>query len=116
MMENKELTEKDIQNMSDEEWRDLSPFLKKHCTDCAFLKGAMSWYCTNEDAKQMRGTSLPAICLCPFWKPNWNYIPKKYKTEEYGYVPPVEKVVRKIKSPTWRQRVINFFKGGSRLE
>lgn len=108
------MTPKEVAEMSDEDWRNLSPFEKKHCTDCAFLKGALSWYCTNDDAKKMRGTSLPAICQCPFWQPNWNYIDKKYRTEENGYVPVEEKIV--VKSVSLWKKFTNLFKSSNNHE
>lgn len=112
------MTPKEVEQMSDEDWRNLSPFEKKHCYDCAFLKSALSHYCSNDEAKKMRGTSLPAICQYPFWKPNWNYIDKKYKTQENGHVPPVQKIVNEVKekAPSWRKRFLKIFKSSNNHE
>ena len=38
------------------------------CYDCTHLKAAVSWWCTNDDAIKWRGTSLPGVEKCPFWR------------------------------------------------
>ena len=42
---------------------------KKRCFDCFYCKATVSWWCTNEEAINYRGTSIPGICDCIFWKP-----------------------------------------------
>jgi hypothetical protein len=42
---------------------------QKRCYDCWYLRGAVSLWCTNEDARGYRGTGMPGICKCQFWKP-----------------------------------------------
>lgn len=87
-----EMTSAEIQTMSSEEFKAVSPFEKHSCVDCAFLKAVVSLWCTNERAIKARGTRLPGIIKCPFWEPNWKYIDKKYRTSENGYVPVIKKV------------------------
>ncbi len=42
---------------------------KRSCFDCRSCKAAASWWCTNEEAKKARGTSLPGVIKCSFWTP-----------------------------------------------
>ena len=41
----------------------------RRCSDCAHMRGYVSWWCTSPEAKEYRGTSIPGVCECPFWKP-----------------------------------------------
>lgn len=63
-----------------------TPFELKSCYDCGHLKSAVSWWCGSKEAIAARGTQIPGCIHCPFWKPDWKMIPKKYKTLENGYV------------------------------
>jgi len=36
--------------------------------DCAHLTAALSWWCTNDDARKFRGTTIPGIYNCPFYE------------------------------------------------
>lgn len=65
-----------------------NPFELKRCYDCAFMKPALSWWCSNKEAIKARGTSIPGIKNCPYWEPDWKYIPEKFRTEENGYIKP----------------------------
>lgn len=62
-----------------------TPFEKKSCYDCGYLKSALSWWCGNKEAIKARGTSLPGCIHCPYWKPDWKMIDDEYKTPENGY-------------------------------
>ena len=42
---------------------------KKSCVDCRHLKGAMRWWCMNEEARKERGTLIPGTINCDFWEP-----------------------------------------------
>lgn len=64
-----DLTTEQRAAMTDEEWLAVPSEEKKSCHDCRYLKSVLSWWCTNEDAKKARGTSLPGGCLCDFWEP-----------------------------------------------
>jgi len=77
----KELTD----DLSTEDFKKLSPFIRLNCSECVYLKGAVSLWCTNKEAIERRGTSIPAVSNCPCWKADWNYISDEYKIEEYGY-------------------------------
>lgn len=83
--------------MSDEEFKAVSPFDKKSCYDCKYLKRALSHWCRNPEAIAARGTSIPGCIKCPYWEPNWRYIEDKYKTEENGYKPKAEEAKEKAK-------------------
>jgi len=92
-----EMTSSEIQAMSDEEFKAVSPFEKHSCFDCGHLKSALSWWCTCKEAKEARGTSLPGVIKCTYWIPDWKVISDKWKTPENGYVPPKEKTKEEIK-------------------
>lgn len=91
----KDMTSAEIKAMSDEDFKAVSPFEKRTCYDCGHLKHALHWWCTNESAIKLRGTRIPGIIKCPYWKPDWSVIPDKYKTEENGYVKPIVAIIEK---------------------
>jgi hypothetical protein len=93
------MTQSEIYELTDEEFNAISPFEKKSCYDCKHLKHTMNFWCTNEDAKKARGTSIPGCIKCRFWEPNFNMIDPKYKTEENGYIKPELK---------WHQKLFKF--------
>lgn len=107
-----EMNQSEINAMTDEEFRSVSPFEKRSCFDCGHLKSAMSWWCINEEAKKARGTSLPGCIKCTFWKPDWNNIDNKYKTEENGYIKPIQQIEQFISTTSvkWYQRILKYFK------
>lgn len=39
------------------------------CSDCAHLEAHVSWWCKSADALKARGTNIPGVINCPFWKP-----------------------------------------------
>lgn len=80
-----ELSPSEIQALSKEEFKNISPFEKKSCYDCTYCKPAVTLWCRNEEAVKARGTAIPGVIKCPFWEPDWKYIKDKYKTEENGY-------------------------------
>ena len=88
----KEMTSAEIKALSNEEFDNISPFEKHSCYDCKYLKGYISLWCTNFDAREYRRTGIPGIIKCHFWAPNWKYIDDKYKTSDNGYVVPVKRV------------------------
>jgi hypothetical protein len=80
------LTAAEIQAMSDEDFKDVSPFEKRSCYDCAHLTSALSWWCGNDEAIKFRGTRIPGGIKCLYWEPDWSMIDTKYKTIENGYL------------------------------
>jgi len=42
---------------------------KKSCSDCFFLRGAVTLWCLNEEARDYRGTRIPGVYNCHFWEP-----------------------------------------------
>jgi hypothetical protein len=71
--------------LSTEDFKKLSPFVRLNCAECVYLKGRVSLWCTNKEAIEKRGTSIPGISNCPCWEADWNYISEEYKTKENGY-------------------------------
>lgn len=41
---------------------------KKSCDDCYYLRGYVNLWCMNEEARKLRGTSIPGCSNCPHWK------------------------------------------------
>lgn len=54
-------------------------YRERQCAYCGYLKSALSWWCTNKEAIEQRGTSIPGIRNCPYWKPDKKYIYKSLK-------------------------------------
>jgi hypothetical protein len=42
---------------------------QKRCFDCSNNQATISWWCVSKEAIEHRGTSLPGIKECPFWRP-----------------------------------------------
>ena len=81
----KDLTTAEIRAMSEEEFLAVSPFEKQSCADCKHLRGYVSLWCINKEAREYRGTGIPGVIKCHFWGPCWKRMPKKYRTKENGY-------------------------------
>jgi len=47
---------------------EANPKLRR-CYDCVYMRGAVSWWCTNKAAIEYRGTRIPGISHCNFWSP-----------------------------------------------
>ncbi len=73
-----EMTQEEINKLTVDEFLNISPFEKKSCYDCKFLKSYVTVWCKNKEAIKARGTSIPGCTKCPFWQPNWDWIDKKY--------------------------------------
>lgn len=54
----------------------------KSCADCKYLGSKVSWCCGNEDAIKARGTSLPGVIHCPYFKIDKNYTRKELKIKK----------------------------------
>jgi len=63
----------------------FNPFVRRYCPDCFYLKELISLWCGHDIAIQKRGTTIPGVHFCPYWKPDWEYIEDKYKRRERGY-------------------------------
>lgn len=48
---------------------------------CGWLKSALNWWCTNPEATKARGTNIPGVSKCQWWKPDKKYIRKEINTE-----------------------------------
>ena len=42
---------------------------EKSCFDCFYCQANISWWCRNKDAIKARGTAIPGVANCPYWKP-----------------------------------------------
>ena len=42
---------------------------RKSCYYCYFCKAAVTWWCTNKEVQEFRGTNIPGTVECSFWKP-----------------------------------------------
>jgi len=74
-----ELTTEEISSMTDEEFLAVDPYEKKSCAECGWLKASVTWWCKNPEAVEARGTAIPGIIKCAYWKPDEKYIKTKYK-------------------------------------
>lgn len=43
--------------------------VRRSCYDCRSLRGAVSLWCTNDEAVKWRGTQIPGVTGCTFWTP-----------------------------------------------
>jgi hypothetical protein len=64
----KQLTHRERKTLTDKEYYSYPPEERKECCDCTYLKSKISWWCTNQAAIDWRGTAIPGVALCPFWK------------------------------------------------
>ena len=87
MKDFEDMTQKEIAEMSDENFKDVSPFKKKSCYDCNSLAGRLTLWCMNDEAFKARRTRMPGVIKCPFWQPNYNYIDEKYHPVSNGTIP-----------------------------
>ena len=56
------------------------------CSDCAYMVCHVNWWCKSKEASDYRGTHIPGICKCPFWKPDEEYIRKRFNEGDEAYV------------------------------
>ena len=71
-----QLSQEEINNLTPEEFKAIPPEEKRSCHDCNHLKAFVSLWCTNEQAKKARGTSIPGCIKCPYWEAKVSHIPK----------------------------------------
>ena len=45
-----------------------APEVRRSCYDCGWLKAYVSWWCTNPEARKARGSAIPGIYHCSYWK------------------------------------------------
>jgi len=99
----------EIKQMTNEEFAAVSPFDKRSCHNCSYLTGALSLWCTNEEAKRARGTSIPGCIKCPYWSPNKKLI-KQYTTmkrwnttQQFGHELTEREEVDKASKSHWEE-------------
>jgi len=68
-MVNNIITQQSETEMSEEEFAALAPNVRRACRDCDHLISAVSWWCGCKEAIEYRGTSIPGVSNCKFWKP-----------------------------------------------
>lgn len=108
-----EMSQAEIDELTDEEFKSISPFEKKSCADCSNITTVLSMWCNDINAIKERGTRVPGCIKCPYWKPDWDKIDSIHKTSENGYnekvniVPVLGEVVSTEK---WYEKLISFFK------
>lgn len=54
-------------------------YRRRGCVHCGFLVAYANWWCSNNDACEMRGTSIPGVCHCPYWKPDRKFIKRELR-------------------------------------
>lgn len=54
-------------------------YRRRSCANCGFIVEYLSWWCLNNDAWKARGTRIPGVCHCPYWKPNKKFIRRKIR-------------------------------------
>ena len=80
-----------------------APEVRRSCHDCGWLKAYVSWWCTNPEAKKARGTAIPGVYHCPYWKLDEEYIKEQRERQEHP---------KKYRFKTWLDRndiMIIFF-------
>lgn len=60
---------------------------EKRCGDCRHMESAVSWWCTNRDAIDVRATLIPETRLCRFWEPALPATPPKWWQRLFGISP-----------------------------
>lgn len=54
-------------------------YRQRDCAHCGFLVAYVSWWCSNKEACKTRGTKIPGVCHCPYWKPDKKFIRRKLR-------------------------------------
>ncbi len=85
-----------------------TPFDRRSCYDCEHCKAVISLWCRSHEASKARGTKIPGVIHCPFWKPDWKYIDKKYHPHE---LQPKLRIIRSKVKALWSSilRVTKYF-------
>lgn len=88
--------------MANIENKEESPEVRRSCYDCGWLKAYVSWWCTNPEAKRVRGTSIPGVYHCPYWKADEKFIKECRKKAD-------KSIKRSSQLDNWLILVIVFF-------
>ena len=72
-----ETTLAEREKMTSEEILAYPPEERRACGNCGFLIAYTNWWCSSKEAVEVRGTSIPGVCLCEFWKPDGKCIRAK---------------------------------------
>ena len=51
--------------------------LSRSCVHCRYLVSHISWWCGNENAINARGTRIPGVIHCPYFKVDKDYVRKE---------------------------------------
>jgi hypothetical protein len=73
-----------MKQLTEDQRRNIREILDdKSCTYCKYLYSTyVSWWCGNKDAIDARGTRIPGVIHCPYFKINKKYARKKLKIKK----------------------------------
>ena len=54
----------------------------RSCSYCKYLVSHISWWCGNENAINVRGTRIPGVIHCPYFKVDKSYVRKELNTKK----------------------------------
>lgn len=77
------------------------PSERRSCCDCRYCRGCISLWCINTDTIRARGTRIPGVIHCPYWKREARY------DDGWGFEIPnppfrVLRVIRIVAKRFWR--------------
>ena len=52
-------------------------FVERSCVYCRYLVSHINWWCENENAINSRGTRIPGVIHCPYFKVDKGYVRKE---------------------------------------
>jgi hypothetical protein len=64
----KDMTWKEIQSLTDEEFFSYSPAEKRDCNSCKYIVCFVTPWCENQEAVLYNGTAIPGYLNCRFWE------------------------------------------------
>jgi hypothetical protein len=72
-----------MKQLTEDQRRNIRDILTNtNCAYCKHLVSKVSWWCSNEDAIKARGTRLPGVINCPYFKIDKNYTRKELKIKK----------------------------------
>lgn len=72
-----------MKQLTEDQRRNIREILDdKSCTYCKYLISHISWWCDNESAFKARGTRIPGVIHCPYFKIDKKYARKKLKIKK----------------------------------
>lgn len=72
-----------MKQLTEDQRRNIREILDdKSCTYCKYLISHISWWCDNESAFKARGTRIPGVIHCPYFKLDKDYTRKELKIKK----------------------------------